>query len=89
MTFAVVFQRDINIKFKNSSNNYIASNNTTKANVNNNKIGNKTSVTVLHNINKNVTFANNKDNFVLLIIKKVILCLKQLLILVMELNKLV
>lgn len=58
-----------------SSNNYLILIGTTTINVNNNKIGNKISADFLLIPNKCITFATDKGTFVLLTIKKVILCL--------------
>jgi len=58
-----------------SSNNYLISTGTTIINVNNNKIGIKYHIKILHNSSKIHTFATDKGTFVLLTIKKVILCL--------------
>jgi hypothetical protein len=56
-----------------SSSNYIYINNGIIVNVNNNKIGNKTTIKPLHNSNKYITFASDKGTFVLLTIIKIVL----------------
>ena len=43
--------------------------------VNNNKIGSKISIQLLRDSNKSIIFATDKGTFVLLTIKKVMLCL--------------
>lgn len=58
-----------------SSNNYLISTCTTTINVNNNKIDNKISADSLLILNKCITFATDKGTFVLLTIKKLVLCL--------------
>ena len=45
------------------------------ANVNNKKIDNKISAEFLYGSNKSIIFATDKGTFVLLTIKKVVLCL--------------
>ena len=56
-------------------NNYLILIDTTNLIVNNNKIGAKISAESLFIPNKYITFATDKDTFVLLTIKKVIVCL--------------
>lgn len=43
--------------------------------VNNNKIGSKISIQLLRDSNKSIIFATDKGTFVLLTIKKLVLCL--------------
>ena len=68
-------KRDFDNNLAYSSNNYLISTGTTIINVNNNKIGNKISADFLLIPNKYITFATDKGTFVLLTIKKVIICL--------------
>ena len=68
-------RRDFDDNLAYSSNNYLILIGTTNINVNNNKIGAKISADFLLIPNKYITFATDKDTFVLLTIKKVIVCL--------------
>ena len=68
-------RRDFDDNLAYSSNNYLISTGTTIINVNNNKIGNKISSDSLLILNKCITFATDKGTFVLLTIKKLVLCL--------------
>ena len=73
--FKLPIRRNPDDKFKHSSNNYLIPIITIKVIVNNNKIGNKIDIKLLLNSNKSITFASDKGTFVLLTIKKLILCL--------------
>jgi len=68
-------KRNLDDKLAYSSNNYLISTGTTNINVNNNKIGIKYHIKILHNSSKIPTFATDKGTFVLLTIKKVKICL--------------
>lgn len=68
-------RRDFDDNLAYSSNNYIILVGTTNIIVNNNKIGNKIDIIYLLDSNKNITFASDKGTFVLLTIKKLVLCL--------------
>ena len=68
-------RRVINDNSDYSSNNYLHINITTNVIVNNNKIGFKIRADFLLNPNKYITFASDKGTFVLLTIKKLVLCL--------------
>ena len=73
--FKLPRRRDFDDNLAYSSNNYLILIDTTNLIVNNNKIGNKISADFLLIPNKYITFASDKGTFVLLTIKKVILCL--------------
>lgn len=75
MYFSRPIGRIVSATFTYNSINYIYIINGTKSNVNNNKIDNKISADFLHDSNKSIIFATNKDTFVLLTIKKVIIVL--------------
>ena len=68
-------RRDSDDNFAYSSNNYLILIGTTNIIVNNNKLGVKISAGFLFILDKSITFATNKDTFVLLTIKKLILWL--------------
>ena len=68
-------RRDFDDNLAYSSNNYLILIGTTNIIVNNNKIGNKISADFLLITNKCITFATDKGTFVLLTIKKLVLCL--------------
>ena len=68
-------RRDIDDKLAYNSNNYLILIGTTNIIVNNSKIDDKISANFLLIPNKYITFATDKDTFVLLTIKKVIVCL--------------
>jgi len=67
--------RDFDDNLAYSSNNYLIFIGTINVIVNNNKIGDKISADFLLIPNKYITFATDKGTFVLLTIKKLILCL--------------
>ena len=73
--FKLPHRRISDDKFRYSSINYLIPIITIKVIVNNNKIGNKIDIIYLLNSNKSITFASDKGTFVLLTIKKLILCL--------------
>ena len=73
--FKTPFRRDFNNNLAYSSNNYLILIDTTNVIVNNNKIDNKISADSLLILNKCITFATDKGTFVLLTIKKLVLCL--------------
>ena len=75
MYFSRPIERIVSATFTYSSINYIYIINGIKSNVNNNKIDNKISADFLHGSNKSIIFASDKDTFVLLTIKKLIVCL--------------
>jgi len=68
-------RRDFDDNLAYSSNNYLILIDTINIIVNNNKIGNKISADFLLIPNKYITFATDKGTFVLLTIKKLVLCL--------------
>ncbi len=68
-------RRDFDINPAYSSNNYLILIYTTNIIVNNSKLGNKISADSLLISNKSITFATDKGTFVLLTIKKLVLCL--------------
>ena len=65
----------VSVDFSYSSSNYLPIIYTTIANVNNNKLTIKTYIKTLRDLNENIIFAVDKGTFVLLTIKKFILCL--------------
>ena len=73
--FKLPRRRDFDDNLAYSSNNYLILIDTTNLIVNNNKIGNKISADFLLILNKYITFASDKGTFVLLTIKKLVLCL--------------
>ena len=68
-------KRDFDDNLAYSSNNYLILIGTTNIIVNNNKLGIKISANFLLIPNKYITFATDKGTFVLLTIKKLVLCL--------------
>jgi hypothetical protein len=68
-------KRDFDDNLAYSSNNYLILIDTINIIVNNNKIGAKISADFLLIPNKYITFATDKGTFVLLTIKKLVLCL--------------
>jgi hypothetical protein len=73
--FKLPRRRDFDDNLAYSSNNYLIFIGTTTIIVNNNKIGAKISADFLLIPNKYITFATDKGTFVLLTIKKLVLCL--------------
>jgi hypothetical protein len=73
--FKLPRRRDFDDNLAYSSNNYLILIDTTNIIVNNNKIGAKISADFLLIPNKYITFATDKGTFVLLTIKKLVLCL--------------
>ena len=68
-------RRDFDDNLAYSSNNYLILIDTTNIIVNNSKLDNKISTDSLLIPNKYITFASDKGTFVLLTIKKLVLCL--------------